>query len=284
MGDAERVDYETLLVEKHESERVAVVTLNRPDKLNAGSPTLFHELGQVMQGFDDDDSVQAIVLTGGDSKAFSAGADLGGMTFDNMGNCYWFIRRCNEAFESIEALPKIVIAAVNGYAFGFGLEITLACDLVIASDRARFGLRGNEPRTYSGGNADQGSRHHWAPQDRLAGLHVRRFDGRRGSRLWLREQGPPPRGTASLCNGAGRANGEATTSRRSSYETPAQPERRRRLSRLRKRHAGPLRHRGRRGRSGGVRAASRPRLQRLLSGLRAARVWLIALQCCWRTL
>lgn len=141
MGETERVDYETLFIEKHETERVAVVTLNRPDKLNAGSPTLFHELGQVMQGFDGDDSVQAIVLTGGDSKAFSAGADLGGMTFDNMGNCYWFIRRCNEAFEAIETLPKIVIAAVNGYAFGFGLEITLACDLVIASDRARFGLR-----------------------------------------------------------------------------------------------------------------------------------------------
>ncbi len=141
MGDAKRIDHETLFVETYEEERVAVVTLHRPDKLNAGSPTLFHELGQVMQGFDGDDTVQAIVLTGGASKAFSAGADLGGMTFDNMGNCYWFIRRCNEAFESIETLPKIVIAAVNGYAFGFGLEITLACDLVIASDRARFGLR-----------------------------------------------------------------------------------------------------------------------------------------------
>jgi len=141
MGDVKRVEYDTLFVETHTPERVAVVTLHRPDKLNAGSPTLFHELGQVIGGFDQDDGVQAIVLTGGDSKAFSAGADLGGMTFDDMDNCYWFIRRCNEAFEAIERLPKIVIAAVNGYAFGFGLEITLACDLVIASDRARFGLR-----------------------------------------------------------------------------------------------------------------------------------------------
>ncbi|MGE3621404.1 MAG: enoyl-CoA hydratase/isomerase family protein [Acidimicrobiia bacterium] len=141
MADVERTDHETLYVEKHVAERYAVVTLHRPDKLNAGSPTLFHEVGQVIQGFDGDDGVQAIVITGGDSKAFSAGADLGGMTFDDMGTCAWFIRRCHEAFESIERLPKLVIAAVNGYAFGFGLELTLACDLVLASDKARFSLR-----------------------------------------------------------------------------------------------------------------------------------------------
>ena len=135
-----RVDHETLYVERYDA-GYAVVTLHRPDKLNAGSPTLFAELGAVMRGFDGDDSVRAVVLTGGDSKAFSAGADLGGMTFDEMADCYAFIRRCHEAFESIENLPRAVVAAVNGYAFGFGLEITLSCDLVIASDRARFGLR-----------------------------------------------------------------------------------------------------------------------------------------------
>jgi enoyl-CoA hydratase/carnithine racemase len=137
---AQRIDYETLYVEKH-PQRYAVVTLHRPDKLNAGSPTLFKELGEVMRGFDGDDDVQAVVLTGGDSKAFSAGADLGGMTFDNARDCFWFIRRCHEPFESIETLPKVVIAAVNGYAFGFGLEILLSCDLVLSSDKARFGLR-----------------------------------------------------------------------------------------------------------------------------------------------
>lgn len=137
----ERTDYETLFVERHLDERYAVVTLHRPDKLNAGSPTLFHELGNAIRGFDYDDQVQAVVVTGGDSKAFSAGADLGGMTFENSRDTFWFIRRCHEAFEPIETLPKIVIAAVNGYAFGFGLELTLACDLVVASDRARFSLR-----------------------------------------------------------------------------------------------------------------------------------------------
>jgi enoyl-CoA hydratase/carnithine racemase len=137
---ATTTEYETLLVERH-PERYAVITLHRPDKLNAGSPTLFRELGEAIRGFDGDDDVQAVVLTGGDSKAFSAGADLGGMTFDNSRDCYWFIRRCHEAFEAIEQLPKIVIAAVNGYAFGFGLEILLSCDLVLSSDSARFGLR-----------------------------------------------------------------------------------------------------------------------------------------------
>jgi enoyl-CoA hydratase len=136
----QRTEYETLFVDKY-PERFAVVTLNRPDKLNAGSPTMFGEIGEVMRGFDSDDDTQAVVLTGGDSKAFSAGADLGGMTFENARDCYWFIRRCHEAFETIEQLPKVVIAAVNGYAFGFGLEILLSCDLVLSSDKARFGLR-----------------------------------------------------------------------------------------------------------------------------------------------
>src|SRR6516165_9315528 len=133
-GPVERTEFETLFVEKHVDERYAVVTLHRPDKLNAGSPTLFRELGNAIKSFDDDDGVRAVVVTGGDSRAFSAGADLGGMTFDNARDTFWFIRRCHEAFEPIETLPKIVIAAVNGYAFGFGLELTLACDLVIASD------------------------------------------------------------------------------------------------------------------------------------------------------
>jgi enoyl-CoA hydratase/carnithine racemase len=136
----QRTEYETLFVDQY-PERFAVVTLNRPEKLNAGSPTMFAEIGEVMRGFDSDDDIQAVVLTGGDSKAFSAGADLGGMTFENARDCYWFIRRCHAAFETIEQLPKVVIAAVNGYAFGFGLEILLSCDLVLASDKARFGLR-----------------------------------------------------------------------------------------------------------------------------------------------
>jgi enoyl-CoA hydratase/carnithine racemase len=140
-GAVERTDHETLFVERFVDDGYAVVTLNRPDKLNAGSPTLFHELGQTIGSFDGDERVRSVVVTGGDSRAFSAGADLGGMTFENARDTFWFIRRCHEAFEPIETLPKIVIAAVNGYAFGFGLELTLACDLVLASDKARFGLR-----------------------------------------------------------------------------------------------------------------------------------------------
>jgi enoyl-CoA hydratase/carnithine racemase len=141
MADMERIDKETLFVERYPADGYAVVTLHRPDRLNAGSPTLFRELAETMTGFDGDDEIRAIVLTGGDSKAFSAGADLGGMTFDSMGNCRSFIRQAHAPFEAIERLPKVVIAAVNGYAFGFGTEIALACDLALASDKARFGLR-----------------------------------------------------------------------------------------------------------------------------------------------
>jgi enoyl-CoA hydratase/carnithine racemase len=141
MADMERIDKETLYVERYPSARYAVVTLHRPDRLNAGSPTLFAELAETMSSFDKDDQVRAVVLTGGEGKAFSAGADLGGMTFDSMANCRSFIRQAHAPFEAIERLSKVVIGAVNGYAFGFGTEIALVCDLVIASDKARFGLR-----------------------------------------------------------------------------------------------------------------------------------------------
>lgn len=141
MADMERIDKETLYIERYPESGYAVITLHRPDRLNAGSPTLFRELAETISSLDGDDAVRAVVLTGGDSKAFSAGADLGGMTFDSMGNCRSFIRQAHAPFEAIERLSKVVIAAVNGYAFGFGTEIALACDLVIASDKARFGLR-----------------------------------------------------------------------------------------------------------------------------------------------
>ncbi len=141
MADMERIDKETLYVEKYPEDRYAVITLHRPEVLNAGSPTLFGELAETVNSFENDDQVRAVVLTGGTGKSFSAGADLGGMTFDSMGNCRKFIRLAHAPFEAIERLSKVVIAAVNGYAFGFGTEIALACDLVLASDRARFGLR-----------------------------------------------------------------------------------------------------------------------------------------------
>jgi len=141
VADFERIDKETLYIEKYSAARYAVVTLHRPDVLNAGSPTLFRELAETMTAFDADDDVRAVVLTGGTGKSFSAGADLGGMTFDSMANCRSFIRQAHAPFEAIERLSKPVIAAVNGYAFGFGTEIVLACDLAIASEKARFGLR-----------------------------------------------------------------------------------------------------------------------------------------------
>lgn len=134
-------EYKTIIIERRVGERYAIITLNRPDKLNAGSPTMFKEIGDAIRGFDHDEDVRAVVITGGGPRAFSAGADLGDMTFDASRDRYQFIRRCHEAFESIELLPKVVIAAVNGYAFGFGLELLLSCDLVIASERATFGLR-----------------------------------------------------------------------------------------------------------------------------------------------
>ncbi len=69
MADMERTDKDTLFIERFPTDRYAVITLHRPDRLNAGSPTLFGELAETIASFDGDDSVQAVVLTGGDSKA-----------------------------------------------------------------------------------------------------------------------------------------------------------------------------------------------------------------------
>ncbi len=141
MSKAVRRELETLYVDTFPEDRYAVVSMHRPENLNAGNPTMFEEIAEVMDGFIDNDEVRAVVLRGDGDRAFSAGADLGGMTFDLMGNCYKFIRQSNLAFEAIERLQKPVVAAVNGYAFGFGLEISLVCDIVLATDKARFGLR-----------------------------------------------------------------------------------------------------------------------------------------------
>lgn len=117
--------------------RVGLITLDRPQALNALNDTLMDELGAALLAFDADDGVGAIVLTGS-AKAFAAGADIAAMKdlsfLDAVRGDY-----ITRNWETIRRVRKPVIAAVAGYALGGGNELAMACDIIIAADNARFG-------------------------------------------------------------------------------------------------------------------------------------------------
>jgi enoyl-CoA hydratase/carnithine racemase len=118
---------------------IGYVTFDRMEKYNAANVTVFDELVAIMGEIDRDNEVRVAILTG-QGKSFCAGVDIESFGFDGAKGAYEFIKRCMAAFRSVEEMSKPVIAAVNGYAFGFGLEIGLACDVTIASEKATFGL------------------------------------------------------------------------------------------------------------------------------------------------
>jgi enoyl-CoA hydratase len=131
------VTYQTLLYEKKDG--IGTVTLNRPDKLNALNSTVYKELYDVFEAIENDAEVRAVVLTGAGERAFCAGSDVAEM--QNMGplEIQRFMATIRKTSDFIYALTKPTIAAVNGYALGGGCELSMCCDMRIASDRARFG-------------------------------------------------------------------------------------------------------------------------------------------------
>ncbi|TXI73830.1 MAG: enoyl-CoA hydratase [Dokdonella sp.] len=117
--------------------KVGLITLNRPKQLNALNDDLMNELGSALTGFDADENIGAIVLTGSD-KAFAAGADITVMQSLTYMEAYKgdFISR---NWEAVKNCRKPVIAAVAGYALGGGCELAMMCDIILAADTAQFG-------------------------------------------------------------------------------------------------------------------------------------------------
>ena len=120
-----------------EGEKVAIITLNRPKQLNALNDQLMDELGHALEGFDADNSIGCMVITGSE-KAFAAGADIAAMAKFTFSEVYRndFITR---NWETMKSVRKPVIAAVSGFALGGGCELAMMCDFIIASDTAKFG-------------------------------------------------------------------------------------------------------------------------------------------------
>lgn len=119
---------------------LAVVTIDRQDKLNALNSDVVSELGQVFAELARDDKVRGVLLTGAGEKAFVAGADIGELAKMDSISGVAVSRAGQEVFRKIERFPKPVLAAVGGFALGGGCELALACHLRIASENARFGL------------------------------------------------------------------------------------------------------------------------------------------------
>jgi len=133
------MSYNTLLHDIDET-GIAMVTVNRPDKLNALNKELLNELSDLFQKLKIDEEVQAVLLKGAGKKAFVAGADIKELSSLNEHTGRMASQKGQQIFQSIEDTRKPVIAVVDGYALGGGAELAMACHMRIASEKAVFGL------------------------------------------------------------------------------------------------------------------------------------------------
>ena len=133
------MNFENILLSQKEA--LAIITINRPKKLNALNKTTIEELHEAFQVLDKDSSVKVIVITGSGEKAFVAGADISEFAHFTVDNGGKLAAKGQEMlFNFIENLSIPVIAAVNGFALGGGLELAMACHFRVASDNAKMGL------------------------------------------------------------------------------------------------------------------------------------------------
>jgi enoyl-CoA hydratase len=131
------VELKYLLYEKEDG--IGTVTVNRPDVLNALSLEVYKEIYNLFQAIEEDPDVRVVILTGSGQKAFIAGVDIVYMKDKTTVEIEEFVIAARRTGDRIYTLSKPVIAAVNGYTLGGGWEMALQCDIIIASENARFG-------------------------------------------------------------------------------------------------------------------------------------------------
>jgi enoyl-CoA hydratase len=134
------MEYTSILVEREAAEKIAFITVNRPDKLNALNSMVLQELGTAFDELEADENVRAIVMTGAGQKAFIAGADIAELNgLPDPVRAAHHARLGQALCFKIERLRQPVIMAINGYALGGGLELAMAGDIRIAAETARLG-------------------------------------------------------------------------------------------------------------------------------------------------
>ncbi len=129
--------YETISL--NQKENITILTIQRPKSLNALNSEVLKELSQALSDFEQQPESKVCIITGAGEKAFVAGADISEMVDKTPIEAQAFCRLGQEVFLKIETIEKPILAAVNGFALGGGCELVLACDLVFASENARFG-------------------------------------------------------------------------------------------------------------------------------------------------
>jgi enoyl-CoA hydratase len=129
--------YETLLVDIENN--ICIITINRPDKLNAINKTVMEELGKAVDEVYRNPAIRSAIITGSGNKAFVAGADISEFQGLTKEQGMAVAQKGHDVFFKIEHSPKPIVAAVNGFALGGGCELALACHFMIASENAKFG-------------------------------------------------------------------------------------------------------------------------------------------------
>ncbi len=129
--------YTTLLTTLEEG--IFTITINRPDKLNALNSVVMDELYSVVEDIYSTEAIKAAILTGADSKAFVAGADISEFIKKDVATGEALAKYGQTLFSKMENCPKPIIAAVNGFALGGGCELAMACHFILAATNAKFG-------------------------------------------------------------------------------------------------------------------------------------------------